>query len=327
MVATGQNSLDAQEPDPSKHSESGQTESNQSKFNIPTPTMGGKQLWTDWIYQHGYRIQQNVLTGHYRLLSPQDFRLAWGTKAACKKRLDSTLQDKSLGPMTGRVVIVLHGLTRTRGAMTLLENHIQQNSDIQVANIGYASTRTSIDEHARALASVIEHMPGVDEISFLGHSMGNIVVRYYLGTINPESDPRFHRMVMLGPPNHGSRLASVLKDNLIFKTFWGTAGQQLSERGWDDTSKQLATPSFEFGVIAGASPESSYIENPWIEGDNDLVVTVDEARLIGGTDFYQQDLWHSTMMRDESVLMAALTFLEHGYFVSEADRKPIKEQP
>ena len=35
---------------------------------IPLPTMGGKQFWADELFFHQWRIQRNVLTGHYRLL-------------------------------------------------------------------------------------------------------------------------------------------------------------------------------------------------------------------------------------------------------------------
>jgi len=39
------------------------------------PTMGGKVWWRDIKKENGYRIQQNVISNHYRLLDPQDRRL------------------------------------------------------------------------------------------------------------------------------------------------------------------------------------------------------------------------------------------------------------
>ena len=147
---------------------------------------------------------------------------------------------------------------------------------------------------------------------------------YYIGKYKPEGDERFGRMVMLAPPNNGSRLAQRLQDNFLFKTFWGVSGQDLS-RNWDEIEKTLATPEFEFGVIAGGQPEQSALDNPLLSGKNDLVVSVEETRLIGAHDFMQQRLLHSTMMKQKEVWQAALSFLENGYFSSAAERSPIDE--
>lgn len=38
-------------------------------------TMGGRIWWKDIICQDGYRIQQNLVSGHYRLLDKQNGRL------------------------------------------------------------------------------------------------------------------------------------------------------------------------------------------------------------------------------------------------------------
>jgi len=304
-------------------SASGDSETkSESWFNVPTKTLGGKQFWTDFLQLHGYRIQQHVMTGHHRLLDPRDVRLAWGNMSGCRKELNRLAAQKNLQPVTGRVLIVLHGLTRSRSAMKSIADYISDNSDITVINLSYASTRASIDQHAEALASVIDNLPQADEIDFLGHSMGNIVVRYYLGQYKPEGDPRFRRMVMLAPPNHGSRLARVLQDNVLFKTFWGVSGQDLSKH-WDEIEGKLATPDFEFGIIAGSRPESSALDNPMFGEQNDLVVTVDETRLQDARDFMQHHLLHSTMMNDETVHQAALSFLQNGYFKSESERNPL----
>jgi len=293
-------------------------------FNVPIKTFGGKQLWTDLIHLHGYRIQKNVVTNHYRLLDPRDIRLAWGGRPGCERELQRIAREKDLKPMTGRVLIILHGLTRTRSAMNALTSHVQENSDIQVINVSYASTRATIDSHAESLASVIEHLPDVQEINFMGHSMGNIVVRYYLHNYKSQGDSRFKRMVMLAPPNNGSRLAKRLQDNFLYKTFWGVSGQDLSTR-WEQVEKSLTTPDFQFGIIAGGQPEQSALDNPLISGKNDLIVTVEETRLPGAHDFMQEHLLHSTMMKNEVVLKAALSFLEHGYFRSAEQRQPISK--
>ena len=49
--------------------------------NLRMPTMGGTFFWEDVAEIQGWRLQKNTLTGHWRLLDPDNFRCAWGTNA------------------------------------------------------------------------------------------------------------------------------------------------------------------------------------------------------------------------------------------------------
>lgn len=46
--------------------------------NIPLPTMGGKVFWNELAERDGWRLQKNMVTGHCRILDPEDVRRAWG---------------------------------------------------------------------------------------------------------------------------------------------------------------------------------------------------------------------------------------------------------
>ena len=78
---------------------------------VPMPTMGGTQLWADELFFHRWRIQGNVLTGHYRLLDGNNLRHAWGTYEHCRAKLDEIRQKAKLPPMTGKAVVLLHELS------------------------------------------------------------------------------------------------------------------------------------------------------------------------------------------------------------------------
>ena len=51
-----------------------------SLWNLATRTLGGLQFWGDVCAFHGWRIQHNVFTNHFRLLDPSDVRWAWGSR-------------------------------------------------------------------------------------------------------------------------------------------------------------------------------------------------------------------------------------------------------
>ena len=59
---------------------------NKSRFNIPIKTGGGTQVWTDHAYRDGYRIQENALTGHFRLLDEKNVRKGGVAKYSASTR-------------------------------------------------------------------------------------------------------------------------------------------------------------------------------------------------------------------------------------------------
>jgi pimeloyl-ACP methyl ester carboxylesterase len=301
--------------------------------NLAWSTLGGEQVWSDELVYGAWRIQRNVLTGHCRLLDEQDVRRAWGTSEQCREALAAARQSESLKPLDGRAVVTLHGFGRSRDHMAGIGKYLAEQADCTWINVSYASTRRSLDEHALALAGVIAGLEGIDEIDFVCHSLGNLVVRRYLGEANAEqprwqTDPRIKRIVMLGPPNNGARMAGLLadlfRDNLLMAKLAGPSAMQLA-RDWQEASKVLATPACEFGVIAGGcGDERGY--NPLLDGDDDLIVAVEETRLAGARDFRLVPCRHGRLMDDSQVREYVLAFLKHGYFTADAERQPIASE-
>jgi hypothetical protein len=228
--------------------------------------------------------------------------------------------------MKKKVVLVLHGLIRSRDSMAGLAEFLAEQDDYTVLNLAYASTRLSIAEHAAALQRLMTRLDGVDEINFVAHSMGNLVIRHLIGDQLIAArglgiDPRIHRIVMLAPPNSGADLAKRFQNNVVFRVLFGKSGQQLGKQ-WKDLSDRLAVPPCEFGIIAGGAGDGEG-RNPLLTGDDDLVVTVEETRLRGARDFVVVPALHTFLMDDPKVRQYTKRFLEHGYFVSEAERRPI----
>lgn len=297
--------------------------------NVATGTLGGTQFWSDELVFRDWRIQRSVLSGHYRLLDDRDIRRAWGTFEQCRSRLDELKRDQGLKPMTGRAVVTLHGIIRSRTVMEDLGDYLEEKGNFVPINVSYASTRRTVDEHAESLARVIDHLEGVDEIHFVCHSLGNLVLRRYLGEASAENpqwkvDPRIKRIVMLAPPNQGARLADMFKHNKLVGLIWGPCCKQLSAE-WADLEPRLAIPSQEFGIIAGGRGTEDGA-NPILAGDDDFVLTVDETRLPGAHDFLVVKRLHGQMLSDETVQQHVLRFLEKGHFVSEFARKPIPRE-
>lgn len=56
--------------------------------NIPFPTMGGEVFWNTLAEYNGWRLQQNMLTHHARILDSDNIRIAWGTINGMEKAMD-----------------------------------------------------------------------------------------------------------------------------------------------------------------------------------------------------------------------------------------------
>ena len=296
-------------------------------LNLPVRTGGGAQFWTDLRNVSGWRIQQNSETGHCRLIDPNLVRRGWGNFAHCQLLLQQQIQTGKVAMPSGPVVILLHGLIRSSGSMSVMEKHLQ-GQGFTTVNFSYASSRKSVGEHAVALKSVIDGLGDqVTDIYFVAHSLGNIVIRHYLhDTTNPQTqqngDPRIRRIVMIGPPNQGSKVARTFKNSHLFRAVAGKSGDQLA-RDWAKLVPQLATPSAEFGIVAGGQENEAY-SHFLLKGKDDYTVSVDETKLTGATDFMVRPLLHGTMMNQPIVLQATTRFFKEGHFVSEAQRSPLR---
>lgn len=273
------------------------------------PTLGGWQWWTDRrITASGWRVQRHVITGHHRLLDSRNWRRATGSLRACLRGL-----RKAPASDPRPTVVLLHGLSRTRRAMNVLANQLRSNG-FHVLNFSYASTRADVDLHVRALADVLEAVLPGTPVHFVGHSLGNLVVRRYF-RMYADRLPRLEwgRAVMLAPPNSGSVLAKWLHETPIVRPFLtailGRSG--LSIATWSDLSAALATTE-QMPVRVGVIAADFRVRNP-IVGQGDLVVSVEETRL-AGADHLVVIGNHTLLMRDRVVVEATLRFLQTGHF-------------
>ncbi len=287
------------------------------RFNIPMPTLGGRQFWADCQFFRGWRIQKHVYSGHCRLLDPSDMRRAWGTREECRLALAQEKAIRQLEPMSGTAVIALHGILRSSKSWTELQRVLEPD-DYTFINFDYPSTQQSISDFADQLHEVIATLDGIEHIHLIGHSMGGLVVRRWC---QQYSDPRMRRLLMIGTPNSGAEMASMLKKNLLFQLILGPSGQQLVADP-EEFISTLPLPTMEFAVIAGAKGTPDGF-NPLIPGDDDGVVTVQSARLPGAVDYLAVRALHSFQPWNPEVMEATRRYLSSGALRASGIREPI----
>lgn len=288
--------------------------------DLSMKTLGGRQFWGDLYHFRGWRIQQHVMTGHCRLLDHDDYRHASGTYDDCLNKLNEIRSVQKLKPMDGKVVVLVHGIIRSSKSFSGLAKELKQDG-FTVVGFDYPSTRITIPEAADYLRRTIESLEGIDEINFVVHSMGGLVVRSYLAN---QPDERIRRMVMMGVPNRGAVMADKLKGNLLFKAIMGPAGQQLVS-DINGLIPMLPVPQFEFAVIAGGRGDGRGF-NPLLDGDDDGTVSVQSARLPGATDFAVVNCLHSFLMWNTEAVKMTRRFLVSGSLRDQGPRHPIPSE-
>ena len=296
---------------------------------IPIKTTGGILFWGDVLFDHGWHIQKNVATDSYRLLDANAVQRAYGTFQECKNRLDAIRVEEKIQPMTGTVVIVLHGFGANAMMTKDLRDYLRdRKTHDHVFCMSYPSTMQSILDHAKMLDQVVRNLPPtVRRVDFVGHSLGSIVLRRYLsGPLDeqwqvPEKrmefrqqfspDPRIGRFVMLGPPNHGAVLAEKLIGNSPVRRFFsGESGDELGTQ-WKEAEKSLGIPCCPFMIVAGGRGNRMGY-NLLIPGDNDGIVSTDGTKLEGAEKWMLFNAVHDELLLSPAVFNAVEKFLLRG---------------
>jgi len=215
-------------------------------------------------------------------------------------------------------VILLHGLSRNSRSLEKLEKHLS-NLGYPVFNLDYPSTKYSIQDLAENILDAVvrqcDQTPQT-KIHFVTHSMGGIVVRYYLKHKNL---PQLGRVVMLSPPNGGSELVDFIKKSLLFKKTHGPAGQQLGT-GKGSLPLELGPVDFDLGIISGN--RSFYpLNSALIPGPDDGIVSVERTKVEGMSDFLLLPYSHPFIMLKETVFEQVDHFLKSGKFSRQGDNQ------
>ena len=216
----------------------------------------------------------------------------------------------------GDQVVLVHGLGRTDRSMLRLQYHLEQRG-YRVTRIRYLSREERIETLVREeLADKLRECcsdPAI-RVHFVTHSMGGILVRYYLANQEMEN---LGRVVMLSPPNRGSELADWVGRSPILRELLGPSARQL---GTDSASVplKLGGVDYELGIITGDRSLNPFFSDI-IPGEDDGKVSVEGAKVAGMTDFIVVPYSHSYIMMRKEVIDQVIQFLERGMFDHRAE--------
>jgi pimeloyl-ACP methyl ester carboxylesterase len=197
--------------------------------------------------------------------------------SAQTSRVQSTRRPDAL-------VVLVHGMGRTSVSMWPMQRALEAEG-YRVLNFFYSSYGPTIAEIGAELSQAVDAEVAaqpVARVHFVGHSLGNIVVRWMLAN-DPMRTP-LGRMVMLAPPNRGARVA----DTFAPYVSWLLAPiTELTTTGSTVASLPAPPPTLEFAIVAGR---------------DDRTVSFDETCLAGARAHLIVPEGHTfIMMRDDTI--------------------------
>ena len=170
---------------------------------------------------------------------------------------------------SGRPVVLIHGWGVRSSSMQKLADALSQEG-FDAYNYDYPSAETSIAGHVdhflKDYHELLAKLPENENIYFLTHSMGGLILRGALAQMTVAEAQRIQAIVMLGPPNQGSVLAYLGKIPSVNKI-----NASLEDMTPEANSYVMNIPAPAWlppvGIIAGSmdkkvSVESTHLPEP-----------------------------------------------------------------
>lgn len=210
-------------------------------------------------------------------------------------------------------IVFLHGLGRGHRSLSRLRAHVAKHG-YRTWSRTYPSRRRPLPELADTVADWIKQDVGDGPIIGVTHSMGGIVARH----IGERLDWR--GMIMLAPPNSGSRVARALAHVPAYRWYFGPAALELAD------ATQWPAPPCPTAVIAGTRGPSLSNLPSWVVGSlkvfdrgepSDGTVGVDETHIDGMVSFAKVHASHTWLMNHPRTRELVLEFLRGKKFGDE----------
>lgn len=219
-----------------------------------------------------------------------------------KHLLPNPNQDKH------HAVILIHGLLRNERSMRPLATYLsEQGYDVYIYD--YPSTQFTIAVHAEhlevRLKAWIAKFPSERKFSVIGHSLGAIMARAVLSRLSAVERQQCDKLILLTPPNQGSRFAHLLLKSFPFLSKWIKPLRELTTETGAYVHRVSVPVNLSIGIIAARY---------------DFKAPPKTTRLPCKHDYFLVRAGHAFVMDHKETRRAIVCYLEHGQFLHQVSK-------
>lgn len=208
------------------------------------------------------------------------------------------------------LILLVHGFFKNYKDMEPLQEHLSQ--------WGYHTHLVNLPTTFERLETIYEvfkielskiNTASYSNIHMVGHSMGGLIIRYYL---SKQVVPNLGRCVFIGTPNKGTRLADIgLKIPLLPRLLKPIIALHSKSVAID---LPLNIPIPNIGIIAGTNHR--LITGSFLKQPNDGRVEVDATKLEPSimTDFITLNYVHTQIHKESITARLVHNFIQNGRF-------------
>ena len=205
--------------------------------------------------------------------------------------------------------IFVHGLWLTGAESVLMRRRLAARYGFECHSFSYRTIGRAMSDVTAQLAAFVERIDA-DEVHFVGHSLGGLVLYRYFETA-PCAQPG--RVVFLGSPTVKSRTAERVGRLPLFASLIGRMVHD--ELVWPQDPRAWRCPR-ELGLIAGTRPLGLGRFFARFDEDCDGTIGVSETKLPGHTAHVTLPVSHMGMLASAAVAEQVGEFLSKGRFSS-----------
>lgn len=207
-------------------------------------------------------------------------------------------------PKAKETVVFVHGIYQTGLELSLLRLRVAQ-AGFETHQFHYHTVLEPVRVNAQRLADYITDLK-TKTVHLVGHSLGGLVILRMLES-GAEIPPG--RVVLLGSPVKGSRTAR----ELVAKHLGWILGQSGPD-GLVEEYDPKWNGERELGVIAGTGGFGLNPLRPDLPEPHDGLVSVEETRLAGATNYAEIKTTHTGLLFNPEVAEQAIMFLQNRKF-------------
>ncbi len=202
-------------------------------------------------------------------------------------------------------VVLVHGLWFPGCILTVLARRLRRQG-FSVSIFSYPSVRSDLIVNATRLSRFLDTLEA-NTVHLVGHSLGGILIRA-LFQHHPRQKPG--RIVTLGTPHGGSRVATHLSQSVFWRRVMGKGVAQLLAA----TPRQWAPPR-DIGAICGTrSIGIGRFLVHRLPHPNDGLLTVKESAYPAASEHLALPVSHTGMLFSRTVACQVAAFLKNGRF-------------